>query len=87
MQDGEKLSSESRSAEAKVRPRLRELTDSWDALIHNCREKKARLQEAYQVLVNNLTFSWITGSCHVCYLSGDVNRIHKVFTRSRYVTN
>ena len=49
LQEGEKLLSESRSAEAKVRPRLRELTDSWDALIHNCKEKKSRLQEAYQV--------------------------------------
>ncbi|XP_044022541.1 spectrin beta chain, non-erythrocytic 5 isoform X2 [Siniperca chuatsi] len=48
--EGEKLLSESPSAEVKVRPRLRELTDSWDALIHNCKEKKTRLQEAYQAL-------------------------------------
>ncbi|XP_040917192.1 spectrin beta chain, non-erythrocytic 2 [Toxotes jaculatrix] len=47
---GEKLLSESRSAEVKVRPRLRELTDGWDTLIHNCKEKKTRLQEAYQAL-------------------------------------
>ncbi|XP_029350237.1 spectrin beta chain, non-erythrocytic 5 [Echeneis naucrates] len=45
--EGEKLLSES---EVKVGPRLRELTDSWDALIHNCKEKKNRLQEAYQAL-------------------------------------
>lgn len=38
-----------RSAEAKVPPRLRELTDAWDALIHNCKQKKSRLQEAYEV--------------------------------------
>ncbi|KAG7215088.1 hypothetical protein INR49_011666 [Caranx melampygus] len=48
--EGEKLLTESRSAEVKVGPRLRELTDSWDALIHNCKEKKNRLQEAYQAL-------------------------------------
>ncbi|XP_067469592.1 spectrin beta chain, non-erythrocytic 5 isoform X2 [Thunnus thynnus] len=48
--EGEKLLSDCRSAETKVRPRLRELTDSWDALIHNCKEKKTRLQEAYQAL-------------------------------------
>ncbi|XP_071354370.1 spectrin beta chain, non-erythrocytic 5 [Trachinotus anak] len=48
--EGEKLLSESHSAEVKVRPRLRELTDSWDSLIHNCKEKKSRLQEAYQAL-------------------------------------
>ncbi|XP_036927334.1 spectrin beta chain, non-erythrocytic 5 isoform X2 [Acanthopagrus latus] len=48
--EGEKLLSDSPSVEVKVRPRLRELTDSWDALIHNCKEKKTRLQEAYQAL-------------------------------------
>ncbi|XP_027134554.1 spectrin beta chain, non-erythrocytic 5 [Larimichthys crocea] len=48
--EGEKLLSESQSAKAKVQPRLRELKDSWDALIHNCKEKKTRLQEAYQAL-------------------------------------
>ncbi|XP_020497621.2 spectrin beta chain, non-erythrocytic 5 [Labrus bergylta] len=47
--EGEKLL-ESHSAEVKVRPRLRELTESWDALIQNCKEKKTRLQEAYQAL-------------------------------------
>ncbi|XP_056249803.1 spectrin beta chain, non-erythrocytic 5 [Seriola aureovittata] len=48
--EGEKLLSQSRSADVKVGPRLRELTDSWDTLIHNCKEKKSRLQEAYQAL-------------------------------------
>ncbi|XP_022067652.2 spectrin beta chain, non-erythrocytic 5 isoform X2 [Acanthochromis polyacanthus] len=48
--EGEKLLSESRSADVKVGPRLRELMDSWDALIQNCKEKKTRLQEAYQAL-------------------------------------
>ncbi|XP_034432002.1 spectrin beta chain, non-erythrocytic 1 [Hippoglossus hippoglossus] len=48
--EGEKLLSESSSAEGKVGPRLRELTDSWDALVHSCKEKKTRLQEAYQAL-------------------------------------
>ncbi|KAK5886954.1 hypothetical protein CesoFtcFv8_017933 [Champsocephalus esox] len=48
--ESEKLLSDSRSADVKVRPRLRELTDSWDALIQNCKEKKTRLQEAYQAL-------------------------------------
>ncbi|XP_062252883.1 spectrin beta chain, non-erythrocytic 5 [Platichthys flesus] len=48
--EGEKLLTDSRSAEVKVGPRLRELTDGWDALIHNCKEKKTRLQEAYQAL-------------------------------------
>ncbi|KAM6918067.1 spectrin beta chain, non-erythrocytic 5 [Lycodopsis pacificus] len=48
--EAEKLLSECRSADVKVKLRLRELTDSWDALIHNCKEKKTRLQEAYQAL-------------------------------------
>ncbi|XP_068195162.1 spectrin beta chain, non-erythrocytic 5 isoform X2 [Antennarius striatus] len=49
-QEGEKLLADSRPAEVKVRPRLREVTDSWDALIRNSKEKKTRLQEAYQAL-------------------------------------
>ncbi|XP_076022140.1 spectrin beta chain, non-erythrocytic 5 [Genypterus blacodes] len=48
--EGEKLLLDCSSAEGKVRPRLKELTDSWDTLIHNCKEKKTRLQEAYQAL-------------------------------------
>ncbi|KAM9354795.1 spectrin beta chain, non-erythrocytic 5 [Pholidichthys leucotaenia] len=48
--EAENLLSDSRSAEVKVRPRLKELTESWDSLIQNCREKKTRLQEAYQAL-------------------------------------
>ncbi|XP_068608001.1 spectrin beta chain, non-erythrocytic 5 [Brachionichthys hirsutus] len=50
MQEGEKLLSESCSSEIKVGPRLRELMDTWEALIRNSKEKKARLQEAYQAL-------------------------------------
>ncbi|XP_078145742.1 spectrin beta chain, non-erythrocytic 5 [Centroberyx gerrardi] len=48
--EGEKLLSGGPPAEGKVRPRLRELTDCWDALIRNCKEKKTRLQQAYQAL-------------------------------------
>ncbi|XP_028422093.1 spectrin beta chain, non-erythrocytic 5 [Perca flavescens] len=48
--EAQKLLSESGSADLKVGPRLRELEDSWDALLHNCKEKKTRLQEAYQAL-------------------------------------
>ncbi|KAL6106061.1 sptbn5 [Pungitius sinensis] len=36
--------------EVKVGLRLRELTDSWEALIHLCKEKRSRLQEAYRAL-------------------------------------
>lgn len=49
LQEGEKLTRESRSAEVKVGPRLREVTENWESLVHNCKEKKSRLQEAYQV--------------------------------------
>ncbi|XP_038585015.1 spectrin beta chain, non-erythrocytic 5 isoform X1 [Micropterus salmoides] len=46
--EGEKLLSESPSAELKAR--LRDVTESWADLIHNCNEKKTRLQQAYQAL-------------------------------------
>ncbi|XP_056867453.1 spectrin beta chain, non-erythrocytic 5 isoform X2 [Takifugu flavidus] len=48
--EAQELLSECPSAEAKVGPRLKELTDSWAALIHNCEEKKIRLHEAHQAL-------------------------------------
>ncbi|KAM8913952.1 spectrin beta chain, non-erythrocytic 5 isoform 3-T3 [Spinachia spinachia] len=37
-------------SEDKVGLRLRELRDSWEALIHLCKEKRSRLQEAYRAL-------------------------------------
>ncbi|XP_068456287.1 spectrin beta chain, non-erythrocytic 5 [Clinocottus analis] len=49
-EEAEKLLSECPSAKVKVGLRVKELTDSWDALIHNCKEKKTRLQQAYQAL-------------------------------------
>ncbi|XP_028993920.1 spectrin beta chain, non-erythrocytic 1 isoform X2 [Betta splendens] len=48
--EGQKLITHCRSAEAKIGSRLRELTDTWDDLIDNCKKKKSRLQEAYQAL-------------------------------------
>ena len=51
------------SADGKVRPRLRELTDSWDALILNCQEKKNRLHEAYQVRPAALSLPVVAFSC------------------------
>uniref|UniRef100_A0A3Q1IVH4 Calponin-homology (CH) domain-containing protein n=1 Tax=Anabas testudineus TaxID=64144 RepID=A0A3Q1IVH4_ANATE len=48
--EGEKLSSVCRTGDTKIQPRLRELAGTWDALIQNCKEKKTRLQEAYQAL-------------------------------------
>ncbi|XP_060938197.1 spectrin beta chain, non-erythrocytic 2 [Limanda limanda] len=48
--EGEKLLTDSSSAEVKVEPRLRELKDGWDVLMLTCKEKKSRLQEAYQAL-------------------------------------
>uniref|UniRef100_A0A667YRF9 Spectrin, beta, non-erythrocytic 5 n=1 Tax=Myripristis murdjan TaxID=586833 RepID=A0A667YRF9_9TELE len=50
IQEGERLLAGGHPAEEKLRPRLRELSDGWDALIHNCQEKKTRLQQAYQAL-------------------------------------
>ncbi|KAG7510030.1 spectrin beta chain, non-erythrocytic 5 [Solea senegalensis] len=48
--EAEKLLSVLGSADAKVGSRLRELQDSWDVLVHSCREKRTRLQEAHQAL-------------------------------------
>uniref|UniRef100_A0A3B4AJ25 Spectrin, beta, non-erythrocytic 5 n=1 Tax=Periophthalmus magnuspinnatus TaxID=409849 RepID=A0A3B4AJ25_9GOBI len=48
--EGQTLMAESRSAEVKVGPKLKEMTENWESLLHNCKEKKSRLQEAYQAL-------------------------------------
>ncbi|KAK7880460.1 hypothetical protein WMY93_032905 [Mugilogobius chulae] len=39
--EGQKLLSESRSAEVKVGPKLREMTENWESLLQNCKEKRA----------------------------------------------
>ncbi|XP_054653046.1 spectrin beta chain, non-erythrocytic 1 isoform X2 [Dunckerocampus dactyliophorus] len=45
-----KLLSDGGTVEAKVQPRLKELTEGWAALMRSCEEKKNRLQEAYRAL-------------------------------------
>ncbi|KAM9777958.1 spectrin beta chain, non-erythrocytic 5 [Neosynchiropus ocellatus] len=37
-------------ADSKVRLRLQELSDGWNVLVQNCKEKRSRLQEAHQAL-------------------------------------
>ena len=32
-----------------IKPRVKDLKDCWTQLLDNCREKKSRLQQAYQV--------------------------------------
>lgn len=33
----------------KIKPRIMDLSEGWRQLLINCKEKKSRLQEAYQV--------------------------------------
>lgn len=40
-------------AKDKIKPRLMDLSDGWEQLLINCKEKKSRLQEAYQVQNKN----------------------------------
>lgn len=39
----------SHPAKSKIKPRIKDVDDSWDQLLSNCKEKKSRLQQAYQV--------------------------------------
>ncbi|KAI1895008.1 hypothetical protein AGOR_G00101700 [Albula goreensis] len=48
--EGEKMLSAGHFAPDKITARQKELTDSWDQLIRNCKEKKTHLQQAYQAL-------------------------------------
>lgn len=36
-------------AKDKIKPRIMDLNEGWEQLLINCKEKKSRLQEAYQV--------------------------------------
>ncbi|XP_063040192.1 spectrin beta chain, non-erythrocytic 5 [Engraulis encrasicolus] len=49
-QDGQKMLSAGHPAEEKIKPRLRDLEESWKQLLDNCKVKKTRLQQAYQAL-------------------------------------
>ncbi|XP_053365454.1 spectrin beta chain, non-erythrocytic 5 isoform X1 [Clarias gariepinus] len=48
--EGEKMQAAGHPAKDKIKPRLMDLSDGWEQLLINCKEKKSRLQEAYQAL-------------------------------------
>ncbi|KAM6973270.1 spectrin beta chain, non-erythrocytic 5 [Aplochiton taeniatus] len=48
--DGERMILADHFALGKIKPRLKDLNDARDQLLKNCKEKKARLQQAYQAL-------------------------------------
>lgn len=49
LQEGDNMLASSHSAKSKIKPRIKDVDDSWDQLLSNCKEKKSRLQQAYQV--------------------------------------
>lgn len=48
-QEGETLLAAGHPAKDKIKPRVMDLSEGWEQLLSNCKEKKSRLQEAYQV--------------------------------------
>lgn len=44
----------------KIKPRIINLNEGWEQLLINCKEKKSRLQEAYQVQNKNSDVDWFT---------------------------
>lgn len=48
-QEGENMLVFSHPAKSKIKPRIKDVDDSWDQLLSNCKQKKSRLQQAYQV--------------------------------------
>ncbi|XP_076156260.1 spectrin beta chain, non-erythrocytic 5 [Alosa pseudoharengus] len=48
--EGERMLVAGHPAGQKITPRLKDLKDSWTQLLDNCKEKKSRLQQAYQAL-------------------------------------
>lgn len=52
----------SHPAKSKIKPRVKDVIDSWELLLSNCKDKKSRLQQAYQV--QNCISVRITGIMH-----------------------
>ncbi|XP_077095863.1 spectrin beta chain, non-erythrocytic 5 isoform X1 [Siphateles boraxobius] len=50
IKEGDNMLASSLSAKSKIKPRIKDVDDSWDQLLSNCKEKKLRLQQAYQAL-------------------------------------
>ncbi|XP_066550797.1 spectrin beta chain, non-erythrocytic 5 [Amia ocellicauda] len=48
--EGERMLGAAHFASDQIGPRLKELQGNWEQLLSNCKEKKCRLQEAYQAL-------------------------------------
>ncbi|XP_034163832.2 spectrin beta chain, non-erythrocytic 5 [Pangasianodon hypophthalmus] len=48
--EGEKMLAAGHPAKDKIKPRIMDLREGWEQLLIHCKEKKARLQEAYQAL-------------------------------------
>lgn len=57
-QEGEKMLAAGHPAKDKIKPRIIDLSEGWEQLLINCKEKKSRLQEAYQVH-NNIIMLYI----------------------------
>ncbi|XP_043119308.1 spectrin beta chain, non-erythrocytic 5 isoform X2 [Puntigrus tetrazona] len=50
VKEGDNMLASSHPAQGKIKPRIKDVDDSWDQLLSNCKEKKLRLQQAYQGL-------------------------------------
>ncbi|KAF7704200.1 hypothetical protein HF521_021272 [Silurus meridionalis] len=48
--EGEKMLAAGHPAKEKIKSRIMDLSEGWEQLLINCKEKKSRLQEAYQAL-------------------------------------
>ncbi|XP_036450101.1 spectrin beta chain, non-erythrocytic 5 isoform X2 [Colossoma macropomum] len=48
--EGEMMLAAGHPAKGKIKPKMNDLSDGWEQLLLNCKEKKTRLQEAYQAL-------------------------------------
>ncbi|KAA0711222.1 Spectrin beta chain, non-erythrocytic 5 [Triplophysa tibetana] len=47
---GDQMLASSHPAKSKIKPRVKDVIDSWELLLSNCKDKKSRLQQAYQAL-------------------------------------
>ncbi|TRY84982.1 hypothetical protein DNTS_028857 [Danionella cerebrum] len=48
--EGEDILASSHLAKSKIKPRIKDVDESWDQLLSNCKQKKTRLRQAYEAL-------------------------------------
>lgn len=86
-QEGEKMLAACHPAKDKIKPRILDLNEGWEQLLITCKEKKSRLQEAYQVHNKNSVVERFTLWQPVCWKKKDgrLQHFNYMLVKGNYV--